>query len=92
MNKFVHNLDNTPVLVRDDVLPHLLSIFHPEQSQFPAQPECTLEFVLVLRSLVPNFPESLFSVPHNPLHLLVPLVLPCCFRNPQKISPLRLIN
>ena len=70
MYKFVHNLHNIPVLVRDDVLPELLSIFRPEQSQFPAQQECTLEFVFslrILRSLVPNLFENLFSVPLQPV-------------------------
>jgi len=35
MYKFVHNLNNTPVLVRDVVLPQLLSIFILNSHNFP---------------------------------------------------------
>jgi len=69
MYKFVHYLENTPVYVRDDVLPYLLSISAPEQFQ----PECTLEFIFslsILRSLVPDFPEGLILTPLQPVTLI----------------------
>jgi len=69
MYKFVHYFENTPVYVRDDVLPYLLSISGPEQFQ----PECTLEFIFnlsILRSLVPDFPEGLIATPLQPVTLI----------------------
>jgi len=93
MYKFVHNLDNSPVLVRDDVLSHLflLSISHLEQSQFPTQPEYTLEFVFslpILRSLVPNFPESLFSVPLQPVTFICsPCTSMLLSQSPENFTP-----
>jgi len=51
MYKFVHRCDDTPVFVRDDVLPELLSLHHPFQSSLPNDYERTIEFSSVLRAL-----------------------------------------
>ena len=51
MYKFVHNCESTPVFVRDDVLPEILSLFHPYQSSRPDEYERTIKFVFTFEGL-----------------------------------------
>jgi len=52
MYKFVHMCDHTPVFVRDDVLPELLSLHHPFQSNRPNDYERTIEFEFSLEGFI----------------------------------------
>jgi len=44
MYKYVHSYECTPVFVRDDVLPEILSLFHPYQSSRPDEYKRTIQF------------------------------------------------
>jgi len=68
MYKFVHNFESTPVYVRDDILPEILSLFHPHQSSCPNEYERTIEFEFSFEGLInlgliaevpENWPENL---------------------------------
>jgi len=52
MYKYVHTCDDIPVFVRDDVLPELLSLHHPFQSNLPNDYERTIEFEFSFEGLI----------------------------------------
>jgi len=79
MYKYVHTFESTPVYVRDDILPEILSLFHPHQSSCPHEYERTIEFEfsfehLINFGLISEVPENL---PENLPEPVQSIVSPC---------------
>jgi len=76
MYKYVHSYESTPVFVRDDVLPEILSLFHPYQSSRPDEYERTIEFEFNFEGLqnlglISEVPETLSENLPDPVQFIV---------------------
>ena len=76
MYKYVHSYESTPVFVCNDVLPEILSLFHPYQSSRPDEYERTIEFAFNFENLqhlglISEVPETLSENLPGPVQFIV---------------------